>query len=142
MCQYSRSEYLVISRRDHQVPQEIPTGESLYQPARARVPVHPFNSTVPHLISLVIGENDPQSQHVDDTRLQQRDDVYVPVYSRAPGEVVVYRRNEEAREDGRDERLDSLVECKGKKYLVDMVGQCEEREPVGKGYGECVQGRW
>lgn len=68
--------------------------------------------------------------------------MHIPVEFGARVEVVVYSREEEARENGRDDDVYEVVEGEGKQYFVDVQWKCLERDVIGKGFGTLPQPLW
>lgn len=101
MCPDAQPKYPDIPRRHHKIPQEIPTRKTLYQPARTRVAIHPLNHRRAHLTALFIREHDPQRQTIDETALDHRHDVHVPVYPCAPVQLRVYVGEQRVRDQWR-----------------------------------------
>lgn len=67
----------------------------------------------------------------------------VPVDARARGEAGVDLGEERAREDGREDGLDGLVEEIGAEDFVDVIRESRELETGCEGLGQVAEkGRW
>lgn len=78
-----------MSCTNDQIPEEVACRESLNKPAGTGVPVHAFHGAVPHVVALLICEHYPQRQRVDEARLDERNNMYVPIDAGATGKLSV-----------------------------------------------------
>ena len=93
--------------------------------------MHALNAI--HLIQFRVCPHDPQGQGADEGALDKGHNVDIPVEAGAGVEGRVYAGEEEARDGGRDDAVGDVVQDKGKGHLVEVQGECFEREVFGDG---------
>lgn len=131
MRQHAGPEDVDVARADAQVPDEVAAGEGLDHAAGARVAEDAL--PVLHLAALLVDVGHPQRQRVDQRRLEDADDVDVPVDAGAPVEGRVRAREQAPRDEGRGVRLDRLVPESRDEHLMDVQRQRVKVQPLGEG---------
>ena len=76
-----------------------------------------------HLIALVVVEHHVQCKRVDEQGLHERDNVDIPVYARAPCQVLIGVGKEVGAYEGGDDGLDGLIEERCEEDFMDVVRQ-------------------
>lgn len=139
MSQKADAEDLDVAQADIQIPHKVAAGKCHYQAAGAGISPH---TTLPvHLRALIVGDADPEGQGVNKSRLEERDNVDIPVDAGALVELRVDGREQACRQPGRDDGVCHMVEQHGKQQLVDVQRQSLEGHVVGEGLDGLLQGR-
>lgn len=95
MRQHTPPKDLNVPRRNRKIPDKIPLGKRLHEPASTIIPPYPLLPV--HLLALLIVPDQIQRKDADDGTLEQRDDVYIPVDARALVEVGIGARAQQGR---------------------------------------------
>lgn len=77
MEQHPDSKDVQVYRTDDQIVDEVSGCQCLYQTAASCISVHSFPRI--HGLPLLVGEHDPESYHIDQYALHQRDDMNIPI---------------------------------------------------------------
>lgn len=129
MYQHARSKHRYVLQRDDQIPNEVSSRKTLNKAISASITEDPALPI--QLASLIIREQDPQCQDIDQRALHERYDVNVPVQFRPRIERGVYPREEITREGRRDVLVRDVVQGEGEYHLVEVERKRFEGQVIG-----------
>ena len=110
-----------VRRADEHVPEEVSRRERLHHARRAGVAPHAGAPV--HALAVAVRVHHPQREAVDEHRLQQRDDVHIPVVARSRRELRVDGGEEARREERREDAVGEGVDAEGGEDLVRVQGE-------------------
>lgn len=137
MCQEAWAKDTQVVATHKQIPQKVARSIARDGAAHGGFPEYPpkHGVRVPLLSpcgALLVVENDPECKDADESALDERHHVDVPVDLRALVEIRVYVWQEEAREKGRDEQKYRMIRAKGQEDIVDMDREGREIKGLGE----------
>jgi len=103
---------------DHQVPEKVSHCKALDQAGCSSVTPHLLFPT--HVLPLIVREHDIEGEGIDQRRLDERNNMNIPVQLGSLIEALIDRAEEIAGEGGRNVPVDDMVKSERNRDLVDV----------------------